>query len=118
MSTTCVKQLQEIQNHGGQLMDGYCLPYSLAYQTLGLDTTADTDKCTFSLKCALSDGLDQDCQCKNATACRKLVNNSCADSYLFYPDQAHSFLLMFIWYIHVNVIGQIRNLTDLCIKDE
>ncbi len=65
--------------------EGYCLPYSLPYQTSGLDTTTMTNKCVFSVKCALSDRLDQDCQCKNATACRKAVNSSCA-MYLRYPE--------------------------------
>jgi hypothetical protein len=74
---------------------GYCLPYSLAYQTLGLDTTADTDKCAFSIKCALSNSLDQDCQCKSAAACRKLVNDSCAiaNLYLSYPGSGFLFLI-------------------------
>ena len=41
--------------------------------------------CVF-IKCALSDSLDQNCECKNATACRKAVNDSCAKSYLNYPE--------------------------------
>lgn len=64
---------------------GYCLPYSLAYQTLGLDTTAITNKCTFFIKCALSNSLDQNCECKNPTACRKAVIDSCPNSYHYYP---------------------------------
>lgn len=40
--------------------DGYCLPYpySLSYQTLGLDTTFSEDLCVFLIKCALSDSLE------------------------------------------------------------
>jgi len=72
---------------------GYCLPYSLPYQTLRLDTTADTDKCVFSIKCALSNSLDQDCQCKSAAACRKLVNDSCANLNLFLPYPESGFVL-------------------------
>jgi hypothetical protein len=64
---------------------GYCLPYSLAYQTLGLDTTVHISKCRFALKCALSDGLDQNCTCKNVSACRIMVNTLCAPSNLPYP---------------------------------
>jgi hypothetical protein len=64
--------------------NGYCLPYSLSYGTLGLDSTVFTDQCTFSLKCALSNGLDKDCNCKNATECRSLVNNTCPNSSLIY----------------------------------
>ena len=65
---------------------GYCLPYSLAYQTLGLDTSSIDDNCAFSVKCALSiNGLDRDCQCKNSTQCRQLVENSCEDWFLYYP---------------------------------
>jgi hypothetical protein len=67
------------------IIGGYCLPYSIAYQTLGLDTTAVDDICAFSLKCALSDSLDEDCTCKNPSACRKAVNDSCKGSYLIYP---------------------------------
>jgi hypothetical protein len=65
--------------------DGYCLPYPLAYRTLNLDSTVVNDNCTFSLKCALSNGLDQDCECESATACRSVVNNSCTNKQLFYP---------------------------------
>jgi hypothetical protein len=65
---------------------GYCLPYRLAYQTLDLDTTANTSKCAFSVKCALSGSLDQDCQCKTAAACGDLVNKSCTDPFLSYPN--------------------------------
>ena len=65
--------------------NGYCLPYSLAYQTLGLDSTAATDECAFSSKCALSNGLDQNCKCKNAIACRSVVNSLCAKPNLYYP---------------------------------
>jgi hypothetical protein len=64
---------------------GYCLPFSLAYQTLRLDTTADTDTCTFSLKCALSGSLDQDCECKNTTSCSIMITKLCANPYLLYP---------------------------------
>jgi hypothetical protein len=66
---------------------GYCLHYPFAYQTLGLDTTAVTDKCAFSLKCALSDSLDQDCQCKNTAACREVVKYWCNNSYTNYPGK-------------------------------
>jgi hypothetical protein len=65
---------------------GYCLPYSLAYQTLKLDTTNITNTCAFFLKCALSGSLDQSCECKNAAACRKAINDSCEKSYLNYPE--------------------------------
>ena len=65
--------------------NGYCLPYSLSYQKMGLDSTLRIDQCTFSLKCALSDGLDQDCVCKSAAACRSVVSNSCSNSFLAYP---------------------------------
>jgi hypothetical protein len=64
---------------------GYCLPYPLPYQTLGLDLTTVSSKCTFSLKCALSNSLDQNCNCKNVTACRKAVDSSCANWHLLYP---------------------------------
>ncbi len=64
---------------------GYCLPYPLAYRTLRLDTKVANDQCSFSVKCALSHGLDQDCKCKNATTCSNLVNDSCAYPYVFYP---------------------------------
>ena len=64
---------------------GYCLPYSLPYQTLGLDSAAVTDQCTFSIKCALSGGLSQNCVCKNVTACRLVVASSCANGYHSYP---------------------------------
>ncbi|CAF2394796.1 unnamed protein product [Rotaria sp. Silwood2] len=64
---------------------GYCLPYSIAYQTSGLDSTASWNKCTFAMKCALSNGLDQDCTCKNAVACRSVGIDSCEYLYLFYP---------------------------------
>jgi hypothetical protein len=65
---------------------GYCLPYRLAYQTLHLDTTANTSKCAFSLKCALSNSLDQDCHCKSAAACGIAVNESCTDVFVPYPE--------------------------------
>ncbi|CAF1394347.1 unnamed protein product [Adineta ricciae] len=65
--------------------NGYCLPYSVNYQTLGLDSTVSTDKCNFSIKCALTYGLNKDCQCKNATACRSTVLESCSKPYVFYP---------------------------------
>jgi hypothetical protein len=65
---------------------GYCLPYSLPYQRLKLDTTNITNTCAFSVKCALSDSLDQSCECKNTTACRKAVNDSCSKPYLNYPE--------------------------------
>jgi hypothetical protein len=65
--------------------NGYCLPYPLPYQTLQLDSLAFTDNCTLSLKCALSDGLDQNCKCKSATACRPVVISSCANGCLYYP---------------------------------
>ncbi|CAF3331924.1 unnamed protein product [Rotaria socialis] len=64
---------------------GYCLPYSLPYQTLSLDTTAITNKCGFLVKCSLSNSLDQDCECNSTVACRKMVNGSCSESYLPYP---------------------------------
>jgi hypothetical protein len=64
---------------------GYCLPYPLAYQTLGLDTTAVIDLCTFFLKCALSDSLNQDCPCKDINDCRKAINDLCMYVYLSYP---------------------------------
>jgi hypothetical protein len=65
---------------------GYCLPYSLPYQRLKLDTTNITNTCGFFIKCALSDSLDQSCECKNTTACRKAVNDSCSEPYLNYPE--------------------------------
>ena len=34
---------------------GYCSPYHLAYQTLGLDTTLTEYTCDMSIKCALGD---------------------------------------------------------------
>jgi hypothetical protein len=64
---------------------GYCLPYSLAYRTLGLDTLSIEDNCTFFFKCALTNSLDPDCQCENATACREEVNSYCTNPYLEYP---------------------------------
>ena len=59
--------------------NGYCLPYSLAYQTMQIDSTASTSNCTFSLKCALSGGLDRDCECQNATACGSMVTKLCVN---------------------------------------
>jgi hypothetical protein len=67
------------------IMNGYCLPYSLSYGTLNLDSTALTDQCIFSLKCALSNGLDKDCNCKDSIECRVLINNICSNSILTYP---------------------------------
>ena len=65
--------------------NGYCLPYSFSYQTLGLDSTVVRDECEFAMKCALSDGLHKDCVCKNAIECRSVIINSCSNSYLLYP---------------------------------
>ena len=59
--------------------NGYCLPYSFSYRTLGLDSTNFTDQCTFSLKCALSNGLDKDCDCKSSIECGSLVRISCSN---------------------------------------
>jgi hypothetical protein len=64
---------------------GYCLPYSLHYQTLGLDTTNVKNTCAFFMKCALSGSLDQDCPFKNVIACHNRTIRSCLDSDLFYP---------------------------------
>jgi hypothetical protein len=64
---------------------GYCLPFSLPYQILQLDTTNKTNSCTFALKCALSNGLDQSCNCRNPTECGRLVTGFCPDSHRFYP---------------------------------
>ena len=66
--------------------EGYCLPYSLSYNALGLDCISFKDQCAFSLKCALSNGLDKDCNCKNDTECHSVVNNSCTLSDLIYPE--------------------------------
>ena len=65
--------------------NGYCLPYSLSYRTLGLDSTNLTDQCTFSLRCALSNGLDKDCDCKSSIECGSLVNILCSNLSLMYP---------------------------------
>ncbi|CAF1418976.1 unnamed protein product [Adineta steineri] len=67
--------------------NGYCLPYSIAYQSLKLDfiAVADADECSFLVKCALSDGLDQDCECKNAISCRTVINKTCEKYQFFYP---------------------------------
>lgn len=65
--------------------DGYCSPYSLAYQTSGLDTTAGVNECRFAAKCALSNSLDLDCACQNITMCRKQVIKTCEMPYLVYP---------------------------------
>lgn len=65
--------------------NGYCLPFSLSYGTLNLDSTILTDQCIFSLKCALSGGLDKDCYCKNSNQCNLLMNNTCSNSSLIYP---------------------------------
>ena len=65
--------------------NGYCLPYSLSYRTLGLDSTVFTDQCAFSLKCALSNGLDKDCDCESSTECGSAVTASCSNSSLIYP---------------------------------
>jgi hypothetical protein len=64
---------------------GYCLPYRIAYQTLHLETT-NTSKCAMSLKCALSGCLNQDCPCKNAAECSKMINASCTDAFILYPE--------------------------------
>ena len=66
--------------------NGYCLPYSFAYQKLGLDSTTVADECIFSIKCALSDGLDQDCKCKNVSMCRPVIKDTCGNRYLVYPE--------------------------------
>jgi hypothetical protein len=65
--------------------DGYCLPYPLPFQALQLDATNQTSPCDFVLKCALSNSLDQNCNCQNPTECGQLVKNICKDAYLFYP---------------------------------
>ncbi|CAF3583830.1 unnamed protein product [Adineta steineri] len=67
------------------ITNGYCLPYSLSYRIFNLDLLIIADQCIFAVKCALSDGLDQDCHCKNSTECRLLINNTCSDSFLNYP---------------------------------
>jgi hypothetical protein len=64
---------------------GYCLPYPIAYQTLSLDITASINKCRFALKCVLSNGLDQTCNCTSVTACHVVLNKACAGSTLVYP---------------------------------
>lgn len=66
---------------------GYCLPYQLAYQTLHLDTKLTEDTCNFFIRCALSDSLNEDCQCKNLTQCRNLINASCMTEFSVYPSQ-------------------------------
>ena len=66
---------------------GYCLPYHIAYQTLGLDATPTKDTCIMSIKCALGDSLNQDCTCKNTVQCRRLITKSCPPGdYLLYPS--------------------------------
>ena len=65
--------------------NGYCLPYQLAYQTLGIDSTAISNRCTFSIKCALSYSLDQNCACKSPAECRSMVIESCGNGNLIYP---------------------------------
>jgi hypothetical protein len=65
---------------------GYCLSYSLPYQTLGLDTTAKKNQCMFFIKCALSNNLDQDCKCKNGTVCHQPASSSCEEPYVAYPE--------------------------------
>ncbi len=37
------------------------------------------------MKCALSNGLSEDCLCKNAITCGNIVTNSCSDAILVYP---------------------------------
>jgi hypothetical protein len=79
---------------------GYCLPYSLAYQKLGLDTIVDDKICTFLLKCALSNSLDQDCQYKNVTAYRSAINDLCGqDLYLAYP-RLYPLLAPFVYMVY------------------
>jgi len=67
------------------ITNGYCLPYSLAYQTLGLDTTKTTLNCVFHIKCALSNSLDQDCECKSPDECQQMIINSCPPVKIPYP---------------------------------
>lgn len=66
--------------------NGYCLPYSLSYRTLGLDSSVFTDRCTFAVKCALSHGLDKDCNCASSAECSSALNTSCSNSPLTYPN--------------------------------
>ena len=79
--------------------NGYCLPYSFNYQTSGLDSTVITDKYEFAMRCALSDGLNQACECENATECRSVIINSCSNSYLFYP-RAGPFVTPYLYMIY------------------
>jgi hypothetical protein len=39
-----------------------------------------------ALKCALSESLNQDCPCKNAAACSKIMNEFCTDAFVLYPE--------------------------------
>lgn len=79
--------------------DGYCLPFSLPYQILQLDTTNKVDPCSFILKCALNNGLDQSCNCQDSDECGQLLTEFCPDPYLLYPSP-NPFLLPYgiLWY--------------------
>jgi hypothetical protein len=39
----------------------------------------------YAIKCALSNGLDQDCECGNTSTCHQMVKDSCLIGYLSYP---------------------------------
>ena len=72
---------------------GYCLPFPLPYQSLGLDTAAVQDPCGHAVKCALTEGLDKDCQCENRTICQNLVSKSCDRSHWLFPYPSESALI-------------------------
>lgn len=66
--------------------EGYCLPFSLPYQSLLLDNTSRIYPCAYLVKCVLSRSLDEDCECQNLSECRDLLLTSCQRRHYLYPN--------------------------------
>ncbi|CAF0984601.1 unnamed protein product [Rotaria magnacalcarata] len=66
---------------------GYCIPYHLAYNWLGFDSTAEKSGCVFYSKCALTNGLDSSCNCNTTEICALAMDTSCHElvELLWYP---------------------------------
>jgi hypothetical protein len=67
------------------IKNGYCSPYVFKYLRSGWH---ELDKaCDFYIKCALTSGLDEDCECNATHSCGDLFKAMCTQPYIRFPSQ-------------------------------